>query len=145
MRVVRMGTMSRYGHAAICEAVHVDGRVQVIEPMPSGCRRRAAHPAEFVWSDVPLTRQQRDTVVAYARSCIGLPYDWRAIAGFLARFWGVRLRLLPSADHPDRKLMCSEMVVWAWRAAGVDLAPGRAPGDCSPGDLDAWLDERRRA
>jgi uncharacterized protein YycO len=144
MRAVRLGTMSRFGHACIAEAVGEDGHVGVIEPMPTGCRRRTAHAGEFVWSDVELSADQRATIVHYAAETVGLPYDWVAITGFLLRFWGGKLHL-PSGDHPDQKLICSELVVWAYRQAGVDLAPGRAPGDVSPGDLDAWLDDRRRS
>lgn len=144
MRIVRLGTFSRYGHACIAESVHADGLISVIEPMPTGCRRRLARPAEFVWSDVELTAEQRTDIVAYAQSTLGLPYDWAAIAGFLLRFWGARITG-KSDDHADAKLICSELVVWAYREAGVDLAPGRAAGDVSPGDLDQWLDDRRRA
>jgi uncharacterized protein YycO len=144
MRFVRLGTFSRYGHACIADEVHGDGTVTVIEPMPAGCRRRVARHAEFVWSDVDLSLVQRDQIVSYAETTLGLPYDWPAIFGFLLRFWRARLRGR-SDDHPDQKLMCSELVVWAYRRAGVDLAPGKAPGDVSPGDLDQWLDNRRRA
>jgi uncharacterized protein YycO len=144
MRVVRLGTFSRFGHACIAEDVADPAAIVVIEPMPTGCRRRTAHPREFVWSALDLTDEQRDTIVRYATTTVGLPYDWVSIAGFLLRFWGGKLRL-PSSDHPDRKLICSELVVWAYREAGVDLAPGRPPGDVSPGDLDQFLDDQRRA
>jgi uncharacterized protein YycO len=144
MALVRLGTFSRFGHACIAEAVGVDGRVAVIEPMPSGCRRRVARLGEFVWSDLDLSDAQRVGVVKYAVTTIGLPYDWRSIAGFLWRFWGARVRGR-SDDHADDKLICSELVVWAYRQVGIDLAPGKAPGDVSPGDLDAYLDDRRRA
>lgn len=146
MRVVRMGTMSRYGHACVVETVEPAGpAVTIIEPMPKGCRRRVALPGEFVWSDVPLTDEQRRVIVDYARQTIGLPYDWRAIAGFLLRFWGLKFRLPIQGAKPDKRLICSELVVWAYRQAGVDLAPGKQPGDVSPGDLDEFLDNRRRS
>ncbi len=144
MRIVRLGTFSRFGHACICEAVDAAGRAWIIEPMPTGCRVRLAEPGEFVWSDIPLTENQAQAIVTYARECVGLPYDWRSIAGFVLRFWGAKVRGR-SDDHADDRLLCSEMVVWAYRRAGIDLAPGKAPGDVSPGDLDEFLDNRRRA
>lgn len=144
MKVVRFGTFSRYGHAAIVEQVHPSGLVQIIEPMPQGCRRRTANPNEFCWSDVPLTPHQRDLIAAYAAECVGLPYDWLAIAAFLARFWGAKITGR-SDDKADRRLICSELVVWAYRRSGVELCPGKAPGAVSPGDLDQWLDDRRRS
>jgi hypothetical protein len=113
MAVVRLGTFSRYGHASICEAVDAGGRAWVIEPMPTGCRRRLANVGEFVWSDVDLTAAQAEQVVEYARSTIGLGYDWPAILGFVARFWGAKARGR-SDDHADDKLICSET------AAGPD-------------------------
>lgn len=140
---VRLGTFSRYGHACIAEQVYADGRVVVIEPMPKGCRRRIAHAREFVWSDVELSDKQRSDVVAYAQTTLGLPYDWLAITAFLARFWGAKITGR-SDDKADDRLICSELVVWAYRGAGVDLCPGKAPGACSPGDLDQFLDDRRR-
>lgn len=144
MWAVRLGTFSRYGHAVIAEELTQNSRVQVIEPMPTGCRRRVAEPGEFVWSGLDMHAEQAASIVHYAQKCLGLPYDWPAIAGFVVRFWGAKLRG-KSGDHADDKLICSEMVVWAYRQAGIDLCPGKAPGDCSPGDLDQWLDDRRRA
>lgn len=143
MFAVRLGTFSRYGHACIVEAVGDGGEIFIIEPMPDGCRRRSARPNEFVWSDVTLSTGQRETIVAYAQTTIGLPYDWAAIAGFVARFWFHKFTGR-SDDHADRRLICSELVVWAYREAGVAIMTGKAPGDVSPGDLDQWLDDRRR-
>lgn len=143
MAVVRFGTLSRYGHACVCEYTK-DGRIGIIEPMPTGCRQRVATPDEFVWSTVALTEEQRVRIVRYCIECIGIPYDWPAIAAFIPRVWGARITGR-SDDHADDKLMCSEMVVWAFRRAGKDLARGRAPGDVSPGMLRQFLDDQTRA
>lgn len=151
MLAVRTGTWSRYGHACIAESVHPSGAVTIIEPMPSGCRRRQARPGEFVWSDVALTDDQRDVVVAYADTTIGLPYDWPAIGGFVWRWWAHRLRLarrrrLGVAVEPGgESLICSELPTRAYRLVGVDMAPGKPADSVSPGDLRQWLDDRRRA
>jgi len=53
----------------------------------------------------------------------------------------MHLRGRRSDDHPDSKLICSELVAWSYREAGVDLFPGVAPGDVSPGDLAEYLVE----
>lgn len=145
MWAVRLGTMSRYGHACICSGVGDDG-LRIIEPMPGGCRRRVARAGEFVWSDVDLDPAQRAAIIDYAATTVGIPYDWPAIAGFVARFWGAKVGIR-GGDRPasGKHLMCSEMVVRAYRAAGVDMAPGKPAGSVSPGDLDQWLDDRRRA
>jgi hypothetical protein len=144
MWLVRLGTFSRYGHAAICESVEVNqvspyepDIITIIEPMPGGCRRRAARPDEFTWSDLTLSDTQREQIVTAARRTIGLPYDWWAIACFVGRVWRSRLLRVNPARPGDDKLICSELVAWAYRQASppVDLAPGKSPGDVSPGDL----------
>lgn len=142
MRMIRMGTMSRYGHAAIVSNVFTDGRVEIGEAMPEGFRYRTlpAGSDEFVWLDFGLNRQQRDKVRVGVYSAIGTPYDWWSIFLFILRFWGKKVRSRTD-DHADDKLICSEAAVWLYRDfAEVDLFPGFAPGDISPGDIaDLWL------
>lgn len=153
MLAVRVGTFSRYGHCCICESAHPSGLITIIEPMPSGCRRRQARPGEFVWSDVALDDDQRTAVVAYAETTIGLPYDWPAIFGFVWRFWKHRLRLVRRrrlgvavpVEPGGETLICSELPTRAYRLVGVDMAPGKPAAAVSPGDLRQWLDDRRRA
>ena len=138
MFVIRHATASRYGHAAVCVGLERSGHVAVVEAMPDGARIREVSPDEFVWSNLPLTEQQRRDVSAYALNCLGFPYDWKAIIGFAIRVWKARWST-GSDDHADDKLICSELVAWCYREAGFDLAPGTAPGDVSPGDLADWL------
>jgi hypothetical protein len=162
MLAVRIGTFSRYSHAAICERITDGGSVIVIEAMPSGCRRRVANPGEFVWSDIPLTTEQRADIVAYAQSCLGVGYDWPAIGGFIVRWWSYRLMPWRRHKHTNRmaarrvgadpydepggdKLMCAELVVRAYRRVLIDMAPGRPADAVNVGDLRQWLDDRRRA
>lgn len=80
-----------------------------------------------------LTEGQRDVITEVSEGCLGRGYDWPSIAGFLFRFFGAKFGY--TAEHPDQKLMCSELVAWSYRMAGVDLFPKKAPGDVSPGDL----------
>lgn len=139
MWLVRLGTFSRYGHACIVESINpVPGPhvVTVIEALPSGVTRSYVEPSEFRWSTggpIVPTEGQRQLIVAVALDCLGRGYDWPSIAGFVVRFFGAKFGYSP--DHPDNRLFCSELVVWAYREAGVDLFPGKAPGDVSPGDL----------
>lgn len=141
MALVRWGTLSRWGHACLAVGDADDlGRVQIVEAMPDGVRMHAASVAEWVWSDVALTDAQRVTITGRGLDLVGEPYDWPAIGGFLLRWAGARLRG-HSADHADRRTMCSELVAWCYRQAGVDLIPGVAAGDISPGDLAEYLVE----
>lgn len=135
MFVIRHGTASRYGHACVALGPPIPGKgVLIVEAMPDGARTRMADPAEFVWSNLDLSENARSSIIAYAVRCIGLPYDWKAIIGFVIRFWRAKWST-GSDDRADDKLICSELVAWCYREAGIDLVPGYAPGDVSPGDL----------
>lgn len=138
MWAIRHGTASRYGHAAVCIGLGEGLQPLVVEAMPDGARTRWVDEKEFVWSNLPLTLEQRYAIRSYALKCIGLPYDWKAILGFVIRVWKAKWST-GSDDHADDKLICSELVAWAYREAGFDLSPGTAPGDVSPGDLADWL------
>lgn len=138
MWCVRLGTLSRYGHACVAIGTPDDGMVQIVEAMPEGVRIRASAVGEWTWGNVELTDTQRMDIALIATAEEGKPYDWGSIAGFVLRHFGAHLRGR-SKDHPDTKLICSELVAWAYREAGVDLFPGVAPGDVSPGDLANYL------
>jgi uncharacterized protein YycO len=140
MWCVRLGTLSRWGHACLAVGDPAGEFVQIVEAMPDGVRTRTSLLTEWTWSNVELTDSQREQVAAGAITELGKGYDWPSIAGFVLRRlgWKVRGR---SSDHPDRKLICSELVAFEYREAGADMFPGVAPGDVSPGDLAQYLVE----
>lgn len=140
MALVRIGTLSRWGHACVAVGDAAAGQTQIVEAMPDGVRTRTSLVGDWVWSNVALTDGQRDAVAGIAFGELRKPYDWGSILGFVLRHLGAHVRGR-SDDHPDQKLICSELVVWAYREAGVDLFPGVAPGDISPGDLAQYLVE----
>lgn len=139
--LVRLGTFSRYGHAAVVARIdptRTGANVEIVEAARAGARRRWIDPdaGEFIWSRCPLTTEQRVRIALEADRCVSLPYDYRDIAAFVLRFFGAKIRGR-SADHPDGRLICSELCVWTYRVAGHEIAPSPdvAPGDVSPGDL----------
>lgn len=143
MWFVRLGTFSRYGHAAVCVDVEdrPDGApaVIIIEARPNGVARREARPGEFRWStggplDADLTDKIRSGIIRTCYDTVGRGYDWPSIVGFLARFFGAKLKG-HDPEHPDNKLFCSELVAWSYRVNGIDLFPDVAPGSVAPGDL----------
>lgn len=142
MWVVRLGTFSRYGHACVVTAVDDVARTcSIVEAMPDGVRLR--HDVgwdEFVWSHLPLTADEAQAVVVAALAQVSKLYDWPAIAGFVLRWLRVQW-LGRSTEHPDVYLMCSELVVYVYRLAGIDLFPGVAPRDVAPGDLGQFIAE----
>jgi len=144
MWFVRLGTFSRYGHAAVCVDVETDtdghpAAVIIIEAHPHGVERRPARPREFRWStggpvDALLTDKTRAGIIRTCYDTVGRGYDWPSVFGFLARFFGAKIRGYDN-DHADNKLFCSELVAWAFRVNGIDLFPNVAPGSVAPGDL----------
>jgi len=139
MFLVRVGTLSRWGHACIAVGDAAGGQIQIVEAMPEGVRTRTSTVGSWVWSNVPLTDAQRDHIAGTAFTEVGKPYDWPSIAGFVLRHFGMHLRGKRSKDHPDDSLICSELAAWSYREAGVDLFPDVAPGDVAPGDLAEYL------
>lgn len=129
------------GHAAIVSRVvgpypGYGPDVWVIEATPDhGVRERQLRDDELArwrFSRCPLTGDQRDRIVAGARTVLGRPYDWPSVVEvgirvLVARFKG------RAAEHPDQRLFCSELVAWTWRDfGGVDLFPEIAPGTVEP-------------
>jgi uncharacterized protein YycO len=141
MALVRIGTLSRWGHACIAAGDSKDGYIQIVEAMPEGVRTRTSRVDEWVWSNIPLTDDQRDAIAAGAMKDLGKGYDWPAIGMFIARWFGAKITR-GSKDHPDNNEMCSEAVDWHYRDdAAIDLKPGYAPNTVSPGDLAQYLVE----
>lgn len=136
---IQWGTRSRYNHVTVCEEVHDDGTVTVIEASGGGVRRRKVPADRDVWDDVEMTAKQRAIIVREAQRCIGIPYDWKDIASFIWRFNRVRITGKPYPDHPDNRLICSELGAWCLRQAGIDPWPGIAAGEISPGDVADWM------
>jgi hypothetical protein len=163
MAVVRWGTgapvfkygrwfrrPAKYGHACVVVGGTrlnlPDGAVEVdvVEATPAGTRRVWVPVDRFDWStggplEPQLTDGRRDIIVRTAIGCIGRGYDWLAIAEFIPR-WAWSKYRGHDQDHPDAKVICSELVAWTYRVAGVvGLHDGRAPGSIAPSDLAEFL------
>jgi hypothetical protein len=157
MWLVRLGTFSRYGHAAEVVDVRSErpaapgsrAEVLIVEAAPGGVRQRWVPVDEFRWStggplDEYLTDAIRADLVARAYSTLNRGYDWPSIIRLAPRFFNNRFRGW-SKDRPDRRLFCSELIAWNRREAAVkfarpalDMFPTLAPRDVMPGDLQDW-------
>ncbi len=94
---------------------------------------------EFRWStggplDKHLTDAIRARLVKRAYSVMNRGYDWPSIARFVPRFFYGKFKGV-TKDHPDRRLFCSELIVWNRREEGINICSGIAPRDVSPGML----------
>jgi hypothetical protein len=143
--LIEFGTDSPYCHAF----VYV-GNGQIVEAVRHVQLAPVTNYQDIVWStgrlgpDLTPTEGQRMAIATAAMSYVGESYnivDILAIAlaqprlGKLvhgSEWWVKRL----SDDHMK---ICSQLVACAWRAASLDLAPGKLSGLVSPGDLGRLL------
>ena len=92
-------------------------------------RLAAANTGEY------MTPMQEQAVIATAESLTGELYNWPDLAAIaLARLgWGWRwlLRLVKA----DRLLICTQLVVAAGKAAGMNWSCNKDPALITPGDL----------
>lgn len=158
MRIVRWGTgvprfswgrfvrtPARYGHAAVAVSGEREGKVEIVEATPQGVKRRWVPVTHFDWSaGGPLTPQMtlpvRQKISDVADSIVGQPYDWPNIAKFLVKWAWPSFAGHYEKDYADGQTICSELVVWAYREAGVTgFLPERAPGSIAPNDMAVFL------
>ena len=132
---IRLATRSRFNHAW----VHIGGGT-IVEAEPGGARLGSADD----YADCPggtnagepLTDAQRAAIVAAARAMIGRGYSWLDIAALGLRQFGIRSAWLTGRIKRTDRVICSQLVDYAYEQAGVTLfADGRLPQDVTPGDL----------
>lgn len=143
-------TPARYGHAAVCVGWDAGaGQPIIVEATPGGVVKRTVAYDHFDWSSQgPLTPQLgidpggpvREAIVRAATGLVGEPYDWPNIGRFLLRWARPSFTGRPEPDAGDGEVICSELVVWAYRHAGVKgMLDATAPGNVAPNDLLAFL------
>jgi len=120
----------------------------LLEAEPGGARLRELTEYDgtnVIYSDWPLTNQQRDQIVETALSLVGTPYS---ILDYLSLVL-VRLHIRPgwvaryvaNTGH----MICSQLVDNCYQRTGVHLFDdGRLPGDVTPGDLSTVLYAARK-
>lgn len=104
--LIRAATWSRWSHVALVAGPHV------IEAVALGGVRQASkayaiqRASDYCLVDMPTHNAQ--AIIDAARSQIGKPYDWTAVAGLgLRRDW-----------QEDDSWFCSELVAWSADQAG---------------------------
>lgn len=113
----------------------------LIEAEPGGARiRPLSEYSDAVYSDWPLTEEQRAAIVAAGRELEGIPYsvlDYLSLA--LVRLH-IRPRWVTRYVASTGHLICSQLVDHAYLMAGVHLfTDGRFEGDVTPADLVSVL------
>lgn len=136
-RLIEFGTDS-----SVCHAFIYRGNDQIVEAVAHVQVGNVSEYSDITWLHLPnpLNPNAMFQVVAAANTYVGQKYnalDILAIAlaqprlGHIVNgneWWVKRL----SDDHMQ---ICSQLVVNAYRVAGIDLFPGKLSGLISPGDL----------
>jgi uncharacterized protein YycO len=132
-----IGSGSRYTHAFVVVA---DG--WVVQAEPGGATlvplSSAVGGRDTVYSDLDLTDDQRKAITTKAFRLVHTPYsylDYLAIG--VRRLFGINA--LENYVEDTGHMICSQLVDDVFRSAGIELFPGRIPGDVTPGDLARWL------
>lgn len=127
-----------YDHAFVLIAGNL-----IIEAQPGGAAfGKASDWPNAVYSSLPLTDQQRAGVVSAAHGMLGVPYGWLDYASLVLAHFHIRPGFVKRRVNDGSHLICSQLVDAAYLKAGVHLFDdGRLPGDVTPGDLGALLEE----
>lgn len=114
-RIIRFANWSPYSHAAIIDPVGNrvieawQGRVQAARSL-SELHTTTTEVDVF---HVETTPEQSAAVLAFAYAQVGKRYDYRGILHFITR--------RPEYPGDQDRWFCSELVMAAYRAAGIDL------------------------
>ncbi|MET9816884.1 hypothetical protein [Streptomyces sp. NPDC006355] len=126
--------------APVQHALVYVGNGMVVQAMPSGAELVSLEEARPVvkWSTglVDPTEGQRINIRIEALSLVGTPYSFLDYLSLALKRLGVPSKLIRERVASSGHLICSQLVVEAYRRAGVELfGPDTFPGDYTPGDL----------
>ncbi|MCC4594338.1 YiiX/YebB-like N1pC/P60 family cysteine hydrolase [Xanthomonas campestris pv. phormiicola] len=124
-RLIQVGVRADISHAMLCV-----GHASVIDSTPEGVQARnlarvvieAGCSAYVLRPRKPLSADQLNAVIAYARGHVGARYS----IGNAVKSLGLKVA-------PGRRQFCSRLVAQAYESAGVYLSQN--PAFCTPGDL----------
>jgi cell wall-associated NlpC family hydrolase len=131
-RLIPWFTSSRYYHCALYEG---DGHV--IEARPAGVvRRDLTQCHDMAFRVIPMPEEHGQDALDYARCCLGGNYDVIDVFFIILRHYFTRIRFTYS-NHDS--FVCSELVVNAWRRAGLNLFPDQTSALLIPADFEPFL------
>lgn len=132
---------SRYTHAFIV----LDDNT-VMEAMPGGAKITPIeeYKNKAIYSTVPLTANQRATIVSHARMLEGTPYSFLDYLSLGLLHFGIKPKWLRKYIQNKGHMICSQLVDEVYRRSGIHMFDdGRLAQDVTPGDLANWLLERK--
>lgn len=130
--LIKWVTGSRFYHVALWAAPG-----QVVEARPKGVVEEGLEGREDEYIVVPAPQNRGEAALVWARTQQGAPFDTDdlIVVGLehLFRHWKINY------TKPGY-YTCSELVVCAYRQAGVPLLPEKELSEIAPGDLAILLD-----
>jgi hypothetical protein len=135
-KLIRLGTLSRWNHAAVVVSLGDDPVIVEARPTGVAMKNLSEYKTYAFNKHEDITDQEREAIVAFATEQIGKPYGFLDILVLALRILGLRLppvRLWERlAKHQG--FICSELVAESYRKAGKTLLNKE---DClvTPGDL----------
>jgi hypothetical protein len=132
-RIIQFGTASHWNHAGFI----IDENGGTLEALSTGIvslnvDRFKEGSYEIV--DTQLPDATRESVIAWAKTCLGDGYDWLDIIGIGADTLMHAKIVLGTAAH----FICSAYVAQGYVLNGVIVPPGYDVRIISPGGLAAW-------
>ncbi len=131
-RLIPWFTKSRYYHCALYE-----GENRVLEARPGGVMRRdISKDANMIFRVIPMPDDAARPALDWSRQQLGCKYDVMDVIFIILRYYFPRFKF--PHTNPNA-FFCSELLVMAWRKAGLDLFPGQEAQEIIPGDFERFL------
>ena len=129
--IIQIGTGSRVYHAALFVKQSENGPL-VLEARPQGVHINDLRGREGKYVVLPAPQHKGEQALAWARSQIGSPYDFKD--GLVIGLEHVFRRWRINYTRPG-SYTCGELIAAAYEKAGVQLVPNKNPSEVAPGDI----------
>ncbi len=109
----------------------------MVEARPGGVvRRDLTEEEDMAFRIIPMPEEYGQKALDYGRCCLGRNYDVLDCVFIVLRHYFPSVRFTYSNHN---SFVCSELVVMAWRSAGLDLFPGKNAALIIPADFETFL------
>lgn len=129
-------TKSEYTHVGLIIEEYRDGHLKIIESNRFVNTREVEVELDeelHVIYEIEKTEEQKDRIIKYAKSSLGMKYDYFQILGlFLSLIFNRRERALFNSSN---KLICSELIDLSYYKAGIKRNTDLKLGNITPQEL----------
>ena len=118
-RLIQLGTRSKWNHAGI-----YIGDNKVIEARPNGVKIRDLSEYDnfpIMWSNEPLTEEQRSNLVKFAKSFENDGYGVGSIIALAFKCLGLSILPANILAEKEKRVICSQLVAWSYSHIKIKL------------------------